>query len=79
MPAGPLRDLLSTLPVGKASQPIVTKDGVMVLMVCSRDQKNLGIPDDKTIAGEILNERVELASRQLMRDLQRRAVINQRS
>jgi peptidyl-prolyl cis-trans isomerase SurA len=79
MPAGPLKDLLTSLPIGKASQPVVTNDGVMVLMVCSRDQKNLGIPDDKQVADQILNERVELASRQLMRDLQRRAVINQRS
>lgn len=79
MPAGPLRDLLTSLAVGKTSQPIVTNDGVMVLMVCSRDQKNLGIPDDRQLADQILNERVELASRQLMRDLQRRAVINLRS
>jgi hypothetical protein len=35
--------------------------------------------DDKQIAEQILNERVELASRQLMRDLQRRATINLRS
>jgi peptidyl-prolyl cis-trans isomerase SurA len=76
---GPMRDLLSTLPVGKASQPLISNDGVSVVMVCSRDQKNLGIPDDKELADRIFNERIELASRQLMRDLQRRALINVRS
>jgi peptidyl-prolyl cis-trans isomerase SurA len=79
LPAGPMRDLLNTLAVSKASQPIVTSEGVIVIMVCSREQKNLGVADDKQIAETILNERVELASRQLMRDLQRRAVINLRS
>jgi peptidyl-prolyl cis-trans isomerase SurA len=48
-------------------------------MVCARDQRNLGIPDARQLTDRILNERAELASRQLMRDLQRRAVINLRS
>jgi len=79
MAPGPMRDILTTLVVNKASQPVVTNDGVMVLMVCSRDEKNLGVPDDNQVREQILNERVELTSRQLMRDLQRRAVINLRS
>lgn len=79
MSPGPMRDLLSTLPIGKASQPLISNDGVSVVMVCSRDQKNMGVPDDKELADRIFNERLELASRQLMRDLQRRAVINLRS
>lgn len=74
-----LRQLLATLPVGKASQPLVADDGVAVLMVCAREQKNLGVPGKQELSQRILSERVELASRQLMRDLQRRAVIDQRS
>ncbi len=74
-----LRQLLTTLPLGKASQPLVAEDGVAVLMVCTREEKNLGVPSKKELTERILNERVELASRQLMRDLQRRAVIDQRS
>jgi peptidyl-prolyl cis-trans isomerase SurA len=79
MAPSPMRDLLITLPVGKPSQPLVSPDGVGVVMVCSRDQRNLGIPDAKELTNRILSERVELTSRQLMRDLQRRAVINLRS
>jgi peptidyl-prolyl cis-trans isomerase SurA len=75
----PMRDLLASLPVGKPSQPLISPEGVGVVMVCSRDQRNLGIPDAKELTNRILNERVELTSRQLMRDLQRRAVINLRS
>jgi peptidyl-prolyl cis-trans isomerase SurA len=79
MPAGPMHDLLATLPVGKPSQPLISPDGVGVVMVCSRDTKNLGVPDPKELTEQIIDERAELASRQLMRDLQRRAVINLRS
>ena len=79
MPAGPMHDLLASLPVNKPSQPLISPDGVGVVMVCSRDTKNLGIPDPKELTEQILDERAELASRQLMRDLQRRAVINLRS
>jgi peptidyl-prolyl cis-trans isomerase SurA len=75
----PLRAVLASLPVGKASQPLVAEDGIAVVMVCSREQKDVGMPSDKELAERLLNERTELVSRQLMRDLQRRAVIDQRS
>jgi len=50
-----------------------------VLMICARDQKNLALPDAQAISNRLLNDRVELVSRQLVRDLRRRAVIDQRS
>jgi len=74
-----LRQLLATLPLEKASQPLVAEDGVAVIMVCTREEKNLGVPGKQELSERILGERVELTSRQLMRDLQRRAVIDQRS
>ena len=74
-----LRQILLTLPLGKPSQPLVADDGVAVLMVCTREQRNLGVPSKQELTERILSERLELASRQLMRDLQRRAVIDQRS
>jgi peptidyl-prolyl cis-trans isomerase SurA len=74
-----LHQVLSTIPVGHASQPLVAEDGILVLMVCTREDKNLGMPTDQEISDRILNDRVELASRQLMRDLQRRAMLDVRS
>ena len=74
-----LRNVLANLAVGKASQPLVAEDGIAVLMVCSREEKNLGIPTRQELTDKIISERVETASRQLQRDLQRRAVIDQRS
>jgi peptidyl-prolyl cis-trans isomerase SurA len=74
-----LRQLMATQPLEKASQPLIADDGVAIVMVCSRETKNLGIPNRAELTDRILNERVELMSRQLMRDLQRRAMIDRRA
>jgi len=76
---GSLRDLIATAPVGRASQPLIADDGIAVLMVCTRETKNLGVPPARELEQRILGERVELTGRQLMRELQRRAVIDLRS
>ena len=74
-----LRGVLANLQVGHTSQPLVAEDGILVVMVCSREEKNLGLPTDQEITERIINDRVELASRQLQRDLQRRATLDVRS
>jgi peptidyl-prolyl cis-trans isomerase SurA len=73
------RQLLATLPTDKASQPLVATDGIAVVIVCSREQKNLATLSDADMRQRILSERVELASRQLLRDLRRQANIEVRS
>lgn len=73
------RQLLATLPFDHASQPLVAADGIAVVIVCSRDEKNLATMTDPEMRSRILSERVELASRQLQRDLRRQAVIDVRS
>jgi len=70
------RALLASLPDGKASQPLVSQDGITVVMICKRDVKNLGVASKEEIANRLVSDRAELASRQLMRDLQRRASID---
>ena len=75
----PLRKLLTDLPVGKTSQPLVASDGIAVVIICSRDQKNVGEPAKDQVTEQLLEERVELASRQMIGDLRRRAVIERRS
>ena len=73
------RQLLTTLPFDRASQPLVAVDGIAVVIVCSREQKNLAAMTDGEMRQRILTERVELASRQMQRDLRRQATIDQRS
>lgn len=73
-----LRALLTGMSPGVASKPVVANEGVAVLMVCSREQKTAATPTKEEIAEKLLQERVELASRQLQRDLRRRAVMDER-
>ncbi len=72
----PLRQLLAGLPVGRASQPIVSQEAVMVVAVCSRETRNLAELTPDQARAQIVRDRVELLSRQLQRDLRRRAQID---
>jgi peptidyl-prolyl cis-trans isomerase SurA len=75
----PFRQLLGSLPFDHASQPLVASDGIAVVIVCSREEKNLATLTNAEMHQRILSERVELASRQLQRDLRRQATIDMRS
>ena len=77
--SAPLRTLLSGLAPNQASKPVVANEGVAVLMVCSKETKTAAEPTKEEISNRLLGERVELASRQLQRDLRRRAVLDERS
>jgi peptidyl-prolyl cis-trans isomerase SurA len=73
-----LRALLAGLPIGQASRAVVSPEGAAVIMVCSREEKVASAPSKEETTNRLVNERVELASRQLLRDLRRRAVIDER-
>jgi peptidyl-prolyl cis-trans isomerase SurA len=73
------RQLLASLSTDRASQPLVANDGIAVVIVCSREQKNLAQLSRDEIGNRLLSERVELLSRQLQRDLRRRAMIDVRA
>ena len=69
------REMLTTLPIGQASKPLVAADGIAVVVVCSREQKNTAALTKEDIRRGLIADRVELGSRQLMRDLRRKATI----
>jgi peptidyl-prolyl cis-trans isomerase SurA len=75
----PMQALLGPMVPGVPSKALVTPDGVMVVMVCSKQQKNLAAMTREDIADQLIQQRVELASRQLQQDLKRRALIEQRA
>ncbi len=77
--SGPMQTLLGGLPEGQASKALVTNDGILVVMICKREQKNLAAQSREDITNQLFEARVELASRQLQQDLKRRALIDQRS
>ncbi len=73
------RQMLASLPPDRASQPIIAQDGIAVVIVCSREQKNVAQLTREEIGARLLSERVENTSRQLLRDLRRRALIDIRT
>ena len=76
--SAPLRSLLSGLTIGVPSKPVVATEGVAIVMVCSREMKNAAAPTKEEVSERLLQERVELTSRQLQRDLRRRAMMDER-
>lgn len=75
----PLRQMLGSLPIGRASQPILAPDGVMVMMICSRESRNVADVTNDQARQALIRDRIELASRQLQGDLRRRAQIEYRT
>jgi peptidyl-prolyl cis-trans isomerase SurA len=72
------RQLLATIPIGKPTEPLISRDGIAVITVCSREQKNVGEVSAAEIQHRLVAERVEMLSRQTMRDLRRKANIDLR-
>jgi peptidyl-prolyl cis-trans isomerase SurA len=71
----PFRDLLTKLPVNEASQPLVAADGIAVIIICSKEQKNTATLTKEDVRRRLITDRVEMVSRQLLRDLRRKATI----
>ncbi len=71
-----LRDLLGSLPIGRATQPIISVDGALIFMVCARETRNMAEATPQQARDILLRDRIELLSRQLQRDLRRRAQID---
>ncbi len=69
--------LLGSLAPGQVSQPLVTREGASVVMVCSRQQQAEALPSDDDIANIIVERRVEMESQQLLDDLRHRSIVTQ--
>ncbi len=74
-----LRQLIGSLAPGRASQPVIAPDGVAIIMVCTRETRNQAEITPDVARQQLVRDRVELLSRQLQRDLRRRAQIEMRS
>lgn len=76
--AGPIRDAVSGLPVGKPSEPIKTAAGVVVMMVCDRAEATVDLPERREIENRLLDMRLSMMARRYMRDLRSAAVVDLR-
>ena len=72
------RQLLASIPIGKPTEPLISRDGIAIITVCTRAEKNLGEITAAEIQHRMVSERVDMLSQQAMRDLRRKATIDMR-
>lgn len=70
-----LQEAVRGLPIGKASKPIRSEAGIVVLMVCDRKGEMTEAEAAEVVRRNLLIERIELASRRYLRDLKRQAFV----
>lgn len=69
-----VRGIIGNLEVGKASEPIQIANGVLVIMVCSKEKDEGLNPED--VEAQLSEEKIEIQARRYMRDLRRAAYID---
>ena len=77
--SGDIRTAIDGLPIGRASRPVRTAGGVMVLMVCDRAEPKFELPSRAAVTDQLTNRRLELMSRRYLRDVRRAAVVDIRT
>lgn len=73
-----VRTIVSGLQVGQASQPIVQRNGVGVIMVCDKTVPDSTLPSRNEVADQLSRQRAENLARRYMRDLRRAAFVDVR-
>lgn len=73
-----IRNAVQDLPVFQASEPVRTKDGFIVLMVCERDENASRTEQRNKIRQMLIQEDLETAGRRYLRNLKRAAFIDVR-
>lgn len=73
-----IKNAINNLPVGQPSQPVTLPDGLLILMVCSRDSGAAQLPDRDTIRDQMVGERLENLARRYMRDIRLAAIVDVR-
>lgn len=71
-----LRQLVGPLPKGGVTQPIRTSEGVLVLMVCDRQEDASGDEQRAQIERRMRDQRLAAVSRRQLRDLRRSALLD---
>lgn len=70
-----LRAIVVGLAIGRASQPVRTKEGFRLLMVCRRKIPEMRLPTRKDVRIKLLNQKVGVFSRRHLRDLRQTAFV----
>lgn len=73
-----VRDAIKDLPDGKPSEVIKVPGAFMLFMVCERISENAQAQLRAQVRNRLVNDRLDLAARQFLRDLRRNAFIERR-
>ncbi len=73
-----MRALVSRLSIGEASEPIVQKNGVGVIMVCGKSNSSGGGVTREDVTESLLRQRLDTVARRYLRDLRRNAYVDVR-
>ena len=78
-----MREILNKLAPNQASDPILQRGGIGVIMLCSKqtqqaDKGNSGAPSRDEVFDTLLREKLDTVSRQYLRDLRRAAYVDVR-
>ena len=74
----PFRDAVAELEVGRPTPPLVTDNGVHVVMVCERKTGDAETGVRDSVYDRIARNRLAIVERRLLRDLRRRAFVDVR-
>ena len=74
----PFRDAVAELEVGRPTPPLVTDNGVHVVMVCERKTGDAETGVRDSVYDRIARNRLTIVERRLLRDLRRRAFVDVR-
>jgi peptidyl-prolyl cis-trans isomerase SurA len=73
-----MRNLVNRLPIGQASEPIVQRNGVGVIMVCAKSGGGTGATTREDVIETLTRQRLDTIARRYMRDLRRAAYVDVR-
>jgi peptidyl-prolyl cis-trans isomerase SurA len=73
-----MRGIVLGLAVGQASEPIVQKNGIGVIMVCKKTDPKPSVTTRDEVFESLMRERVDTLARRYMRDLRRSAFVDVR-
>lgn len=73
-----MRELLERLKTGEVSQPIVQRNGVGIIMVCSRGTEKAEPLSRQQVGDSLLGQRLDAVARQYLDDLRRQAYVDVR-
>ncbi len=74
MPRG-LQPIVAELKPGKISDLLRLQDGALVLMLCGKREKSLGLPSREAVRDNLMQREADILARRYMRELRQDAII----